>query len=173
MMNGGVFPSAHRPLFIQKILQWPIIGTILSGCSNYVMFRENLGATFGPESDATPAEYHDFWAIVRHKEGYKIFGSLLRYISERKKFETRWVHALARSSATIPFLFIYGPHDLVNPRDEFISAYHKNVADPSSLVILGETLGSGKIGHYPHYEASQDTFTAYHRFLVNKLNFKS
>jgi pimeloyl-ACP methyl ester carboxylesterase len=159
MMNGGVFPSKHQPILIQRILRWPILGTILGKMSNYYMFRVNLGKVFGSEQP-TEAEYHDFWSVVRYNEGHRVMGDLLDYIRERYENEERWVDALRHSPC--PLNFIYGPRDPVNPPP--FDDYFRQLIPNANIDVL-----DSEVGHYPQLEAPQETAHFYSKFLQEYL----
>ncbi|XP_013780994.1 mesoderm-specific transcript protein-like [Limulus polyphemus] len=156
LLNGGIFPAKHHPRLMQRILVLPLVGTILSKFINYYVFRNALGEVFGPETWPTTAEFRDFWGIIRHNDGYRVLGSLLSYLEERKTNEERWVGGLQKT--VLPVHVIYGPADPVNP-PEFIEYYRAVIPKPS-MTVLPEN-----IGHYPQLEAPEATADAYISFL--------
>uniref|UniRef100_A0A2K5RH62 AB hydrolase-1 domain-containing protein n=1 Tax=Cebus imitator TaxID=2715852 RepID=A0A2K5RH62_CEBIM len=86
-----------------------------------------------------------------------VFGPLLQYINQRKKFRRRWVGALV--SVTIPIHFIYGPLDPINPYPEFLELYKKTLPR-STMSILDE-----HISHYPQLEDPMGFLNAYMGFI--------
>lgn len=165
LLNGGIFPSHHRPTWAQKVLRTPLIGVMASRLMNHLVFRIGLSDVFGPNTKPTAADISNYWHLARHKEGYRMFGTLLSYIGERFENEERWVGALRKSS--VPVHMIYGPADPVNP-PPFDDHYRRIMPQPSIHVLPKE------VGHYVHLEAPQDMMAAYLRFLEkNNIDTKS
>lgn len=101
---------------------------------------------------------HDFWHIARFNDGFRVFGHILNYMSERQTHKERWVNALKITN--VPLQFIYGPADPINRRNEFIDHYRKNLPH-SQLDVLKDN-----VGHYPNIE---DPITVI-KLMINFLN---
>jgi len=161
LTNGGIFPSLHHPILFQRLLTYPIIGTILSRFHNFYVYRYVLSTVFG-DKKLTNAEMHDFWHIARFNDGFRVFGHLLNYMDERKTHETRWVNALKLTN--IPIQFIYGPADPINRKSEFIQHFRQQLPN-AHLDLLDE-----KVGHYPNIEDPINVFKLIVKYL-NQINF--
>jgi len=101
-------------------------------------------------------EYHDFWKLIRHKNGYRVSGDLLSYIEERFQHEDKWVGALRKTRT--PLHFIYGPKDPVNP-PPFQEFYKQIIPNPSIDVLPAH------VGHYPQVEAPKQVIQLYFNWL--------
>ena len=156
LTNGGIFPSLHRPILFQKLLTYPIIGTILSRFHNFYTYQYVLSQVFG-ERKLTTAEMHDFWHIARYNDGFRVFGHLLNYMDERRTYEARWVNALKITN--IPLQFVYGPADPINQRHEFVPYYRQHIPNPR-LDVLND-----RVGHYPNIEDPINVIKLIIRFL--------
>lgn len=161
LTNGGIFPSLHHPVLFQRLLTYPIIGTILGRFHNFYVYRYVLNQVFG-DRKLTTAEMHDFWHIARFNDGFRVFGHLLNYMAERRTHEERWVNALKLTNT--PLQFIYGPADPINQQHEFISYYQQHIPNPHLDVL------DSKVGHYPVLEDPNNLLKLIVRFL-NQNNF--
>ncbi|KAJ6215680.1 hypothetical protein RDWZM_010180 [Blomia tropicalis] len=159
MMNGGIFPSIHRPIFSQKLLRTPLIGTIISKFGNYYLFSISFSSVFGPKTQPSRELLTDSWKLIRLQDGYRVWGSLLTYIDERFEHEDRWVGAIRR--AMIPFHFIYGRLDPVNPSPQFETHFRKIIHSPGNVVIIDDA------GHYPQIELPDTVVGKYLQFLLD------
>ncbi|KAH7644573.1 mesoderm-specific transcript protein-like protein [Dermatophagoides farinae] len=162
MMNGGIFPSHHRPVLFQRILRMPIIGSVASRLLNRYLFYIAITKVFGHKNPPTIPELYDMWKLIRLNDGYLVLGPLLSYIDERFENENEWIDAIS-DSRPVPLHFIYGPADPVNPPpfDEF----YRNIINQPNIKVLDTN-----IGHYPQMEAPDDVIESYVEFL-NKNNF--
>lgn len=162
MLNGGIFPSHHRPVFFQQLLRLPIVGNLATRFMNRYFLYIAITKVFGRKNPPTIAELYDMWKLIRLNDGYLIQPKLLSYIDERFENEDDWVDAI-RDSRPVPLHFIYGPADPVNPPpfDEF----YRSIINQPSIDKL-----SNDIGHYPQLEAPDDVVQSYLKFL-NKNNF--
>ncbi|KAH9402975.1 hypothetical protein TYRP_015739 [Tyrophagus putrescentiae] len=157
MMNGGVFPSVHRPVFMQKVFRTPIIGTIASKFANYFLFSISFSKVFGPHTQPSRETLSDSWKLIRLQDGYRVWGHILSYIDERFANENRWVSVMR--NCPVPLHFIYGAKDPVNPEPDFESTYRSLVVKPSLAVLP-------MIGHYPPLEAPEEVAHSYLHFLL-------
>ena len=145
--------------FPWQLLHLPVIGYLLGKLNNKYTFAINLNRVFGSGTSPTIAEFYNFWAIVRHNHGYRVFGDILSYLDERFEHEDRWVSAMKNTK--IPLQFIYGHSDPVNP-PPFEKMYHKLIYNPY-FDKLDEN-----IGHYPHFEAPEEVVKRLNLFLHKK-----
>ncbi|CAG2161769.1 unnamed protein product [Oppiella nova] len=160
LLNGGIFPTIHKPILMQTLLRSPILGTILSKLSNYYMFSMALSGVFGPNSQPSRDDLHDFWKLIRQKDGYRVMGDILSYIDDRRQHEDRWVGALRTNQ--MPLHFIYGPSDPINRSPEFPNTYRKIIPNPSIDVL------DDQIGHYPQLESHKRVIQLYLNWLKSR-----
>ena len=156
MMNGGIFPSVHKPTLSQRLFRVPVLRTVLAKFANFQLFSLSLNKVFGRYTQASYSDLQAFWKLIRRKDGYRIWPDLLSYIDERFENEQRWVGAL---KTTVPLHFIYGPADPVNPSPVFEETF-RGIVGEKHLTVLPEY-----IGHYPHIEDVETVLAAYLKFL--------
>ncbi|XP_021239922.1 mesoderm-specific transcript homolog protein isoform X3 [Numida meleagris] len=158
LSNGGIFPEACYPRFIQKVLKdGGFLSPVITRLMNFFFFSRGLGAVFGPYTQPSQAEYWDMWTAVRTNDGNLVVDSILQYINQRKKHRDRWVGALM--STSVPLHLIYGPLDPVNPHPEFLQLYRK-VLPMSTVSVLDD-----HISHYPQLEDPTGFLNAYLNFI--------
>jgi pimeloyl-ACP methyl ester carboxylesterase len=154
LLNGGLFPEAHRARLIQKLLLTPL-GPLLGRLSSPARFARGFAAIFGPQTRPSAAELADFWALVAHNDGVHIAHRLIRYIPERRRHRARWVGALQHTK--VPLRFINGPEDPVSGR-HMAERYRELVPNPDVVLLDG-------IGHYPQIEDPAGVLRAYLEFV--------
>ncbi|MEQ1439784.1 alpha/beta hydrolase [Fontimonas sp. SYSU GA230001] len=158
LLNGGLFPEAHRATGTQKLLKSPL-GPLAARLMNERSFGRSFAKVFGPETRPSPIELHDFWQIVSQNDGRRALPRLLRYIDERRRQRERWVGALVH--ARMPLRLINGPADPVSGQ-HMADRYRELVPHPDVVLLPG-------IGHYPQVEAPDRTLRAildFHRRRV-------
>jgi pimeloyl-ACP methyl ester carboxylesterase len=89
-LNGGLYPDVHRPQPSQTALLDPEQGPQTSANLNEQLFVAGLAPTFAPDYDST-ADAVGLWHSLRRDDGYKNLHLLIRYMTDRKRNETRWV----------------------------------------------------------------------------------
>ena len=141
LLNGGLFPEAHRARFVQKLLMTPL-GPLLSRLSNARSFARSFAPIFGPHTRPTPGEMADYWRLVSHAGGQRITHELIHYIEERRRHRARWVGAL--QTTTVPLRFVNGPEDPVS--GAHMAARYRELVPNADVVSLPG------IGHYPQVE---------------------
>lgn len=157
-LNGGLFPEAHRATGMQKLMRSPL-GPLLARFVRERGFGRALAQVFGPQTQPTPIELHDFWRLVAENDGPRAMPRLIRYIDERRKYRERWVGALIH--ARVPLRLIDGPEDPVS--GAHMAQRYRELVPAADVVLLPG------IGHYPQVEAPDRTlaaFLAFHRERV-------
>lgn len=156
LLNGGLFPEVHRARPIQKLMLTPL-GPLLAKLSGEKQFGRSFSAVFGPKTQPTPAELKDFWSLVEHESGHRIFHKLLRYIPERKANRERWTGALQKTKMRLRL--INGPADPVS--GAHMAQRYRELIPKADVVMLAE-----HIGHYPQVEDVAGTlegFLGFHK----------
>ena len=154
-LNGGLFPEAHRPRLIQKLLYGPL-GPLLAKTMSRSRFAKSFAAVFGPDTQPSEAELDAFWALVRHNDGTRVIPKLLGYMLERKEKRERWVGALV--DAAVPIGVINGSLDPVSGRH--LVARYREVVGKGGFIVELES-----VGHYPQVEAPEAVANAWRRFV--------
>ena len=151
LLNGGLFPETHKPLFLQKLLLSPL-GPLVAQLAGFSKFKKSftdICAVALPES-----ELNNLWSLITFNQGKPVLAKLIGYMQERKKFRQRWVEALQDSD--IPLRLIDGMQDP-------ISGAHM-VARFRQLINNADVVELEGIGHYPQLEAPEETLRAFLAF---------
>lgn len=157
-LNGGLFPEAHRRLFIQSLLASPL-GPLIGRLMNERRFSRGFGRIFGANTQPTPDELSEYWRLIDFNRGGRLFHKLITYMAERRSSRERWVGALRKS--TVPLRLIDGLDDPVSGA-HLAARYRELVPEPDTVGLTG-------IGHYPQVEAPDATleaFLEFHRALA-------
>ena len=110
-LNGGLFPQVHKPLFIQKLLLSKL-GWIVPKLMSKQKFAKNLTTIFGKHTPPAPLVIDTLWALLIYNNGLRVMPKLIKYITQRKQNEQRWVGAIINSD--IPVTFIAGEQDPIS-----------------------------------------------------------
>ena len=154
LLNGGLFPEVHRARLIQKFLATPL-GPLLARLSSEGAFRRSFPAIFGPDTQPSDAELHDFWRLVSHRDGLRIAHRLIRYMEERRRHRERWVGAL--QTTRVPLRLVNGPLDPVS--GEHMAQRYRELVPAPDVVTLP------RIGHYPQIEDPEGVLRAFFEFV--------
>ena len=154
LLNGGIFPSEHRPRLIQRLLASPV-GALVSALMSERKFHRSFSEIFGPNTRPTADQLAEFWRLISHNNGARVMHKLIHYMGERVTYSDRWVGALTECPG--PLCFINGPEDPISGR-HMAETYRRLVPDPRVVLLEG-------IGHYPQVEAPQQVLDAYFGFL--------
>jgi pimeloyl-ACP methyl ester carboxylesterase len=111
LLNGGLYPELHRPQPTQTALLDPEHGPQVSALVNEELFVQALRPSFAEHFDAA-RDSADIWASTHRGDGERIGYRLIRYITNRKENEERWVGAL--ESTRVPLAFIWGMLDPIS-----------------------------------------------------------
>ncbi|HET8731373.1 MAG TPA: alpha/beta hydrolase [Moraxellaceae bacterium] len=153
LLNGGLFPETHRPLFAQRLLA-SVAGPMVARLNSRRGFEHNLRVIFGPDTQPSTMLLDSFWELLQTHEGARVLPRLIRYMDERRQHRSRWVGALA--DATIPLKLIDGVADPISGA-HMAARYRELVPYPDVTELAG-------IGHYPQCEAPRAVLDAYLAF---------
>ncbi len=142
MLNGALFPETHRPILAQKLLISPF-GFLFGRLISDARFKASLASVFGAKTQPTDAELEDFVRLFKYNNGKRIAHKLIRYMTERAKYRTRWVGALEKMKQ--PFRMINGSADRVSGA-HLVKRFREVVPQQTDIIELAE------IGHFPHFE---------------------
>lgn len=141
LLNGGLFPETHHPLFVQKLLlsrAGPLVAKLISrGGMNASMKK-----IFGRYTQPSPELLQAFWELLVFNDGRAVMPRLIRYMQERRTHRERWVSALQK--AQVPLRLINGLADPISGA-HMVQRYRELVPSPDVVELPG-------IGHYPQVE---------------------
>lgn len=152
-LNGGLFPEAHRPLLIQKLLLSPL-GPLVARLSNRRSFAASMRRIFGPHTQPSENELDTFWRLVTYNHGMRIMPKHIRYMVERRQHRQRWVGAVVSSPVRLRLI-----DGLLDP----ISGAHL-VARYRELVPRPDVVPLERVGHYPQVEAPAEVLAGVLQF---------
>lgn len=143
LLNGSVyFDLVHlRP--IQRILLWPLIGTLVSRSLTRRIFGRQFSAIFSPHYPISESELDRHWELLIANNGRAVYPSLNRYLDERRQFaKKRWEPALENPQR--PLCVIWGMFDPVA-----VAAMAHRMQDRISNAVIHFL---DQVGHYPQLE---------------------
>ncbi len=159
-LNGALFPETHRPILAQKILISPL-GFLFARLIPDRKFKQSLASVFGTKYQPTEAELDDFAALFKYNEGNKIAHKLIKYMTERAKYRTRWVGALEKMNQ--PFRFINGLEDKVSGA-HLVKRFREILPHQTDIIELKA------VGHFPHFEVPDIFLEKFFEFHDQKQN---
>ena len=158
MLNGALFPETHRPILAQKILISPF-GFLFGRLISDSRFKESLASVFGAKTRPTAQELEDFVFLFKSGNGQRIAHKLIRYMTERTKYRTRWVGALQEMKQ--PFRLINGLADKVSGK-HLVERFREVVPNQTDIIEFEE------IGHFPHFEIPEICLEKFFEFHQNR-----
>ncbi len=142
LMNAGLYIDLQRPVLAQRLLEKPVLGTLLDHLISERMFSRQFSSVFAPDRLPSPSDLHQYWSAVTRRGGLRNYHRLISYLSERRQHKLRWEGSLER--AGVPLRFIWGLADPVSG---------KHIADEIRRRIPGADLVElPRVGHYPQLE---------------------
>ncbi|MGE0868179.1 MAG: alpha/beta fold hydrolase [Kofleriaceae bacterium] len=148
MLNGGLFPEAHRPLVMQRLLASPL-GPVIARFGTFGTFASQMRRIWGT-TPPTDDELRAMWELVSRDRGAAVMPRLLGYMAERRSNRERWVGALV--NAEVPIRLINGLADPISGA-HMVARYRELIRDPDVVELPG-------VGHYPHVEAADQVTEA-------------
>ncbi len=158
MMNGALFPETHRPILAQKVLLSPA-GFLFGKLINDAIFRKSLASVFGTNTQPTDTELDDFVRLFKFNNGKRIAHKLIRYMTERTKYRTRWVGALEQMMQ--PFRMINGLDDQVSGA-HLVQRFREVIPSQTDIIELEG------IGHFPHFEVPDIVLEKFFEFQSHR-----
>lgn len=157
LLNGGLFPEAHRATAAQKLLRTPL-GPLLGRLFTRSRFAAQLADIFGPSTPPSPELVDELWTMMLHADGRRVVHQLLGYIDERRTHRERWVGALVDTSRAglVPVRFVNGTLDPVSGK-HMLERYRELVPNPDTIAL-------DHVGHYPQIEDPVGVMNAFTRF---------
>ncbi|MEO0398083.1 MAG: alpha/beta hydrolase [Pseudomonadota bacterium] len=152
-LNGGIIPSAHRPLLLQRLALSPL-GPLVGALMTRERLRTSFDKIFGPNTKASDGEIAAHWKLMNENDGRKMMHRLMRYIPERKRHQDRWIGAL--HDTIIPLRIIIGGADPISG-EHLYHLYCETIANADGVLL-------DQIGHYPQTEAPEKVVSAVQDF---------
>jgi pimeloyl-ACP methyl ester carboxylesterase len=152
-LNGGLFPEAHRPRLIQRLLASPL-GPLLAPLLDRKRFARSFSAVFGAGTQPSPELLDDCWALIANDDGQRLAPQLLGYIAERRRRRAEWVGAM--QATRVPLRLVAGLDDPVSGA-HLVARYRELLSVPDVVEMTG-------IGHYPQIEAPAKVIEACRSF---------
>ncbi len=153
-LNGALFPETHRPILAQKLLISPI-GFLFGRFITDTKFKKSLASVFGKNTQPTESELDDFLELFRHNDGRRIAHKLIRYMTERTTYRSRWVGALEKMRQ--PFRFINGLADPVSGA-HLVRRFREVLPAQKDIIELEN------VGHFPHFETPEIVLSKFFEF---------
>ncbi|HEY4121989.1 MAG TPA: alpha/beta hydrolase [Byssovorax sp.] len=150
LLNGGLFPEAHRARAVQRVLASPV-GALVGPLMTERRFGASMRAIFGPATPPSRDLVRELWSLLRFNDGERVVHLLIGYMAERRAHRDRWVDAIARAS--IPIRLVDGLADPVSGA-HMVDRYRELVPSPDVVALAG-------IGHYPQIEAPTAVLAAF------------
>ncbi|WP_084373528.1 alpha/beta fold hydrolase [Reichenbachiella faecimaris] len=154
LLNGGIFPEAHHPILIQKLLMSPI-GFVLSRLLNQKKFEKSFSKIFGKHTQLTAGELSIYWQLVSRANGHRIAHKIIRYMRERVENRERWVRALQDYPNKLGL--INGPEDPISGK-VMVERFQEIISEENIWLLEN-------IGHYPQVEDPKGTLESYFQFI--------
>lgn len=139
LMNGSVHVGMASPTIGQRLLMSPL-GGAFARVSRRPIFAAQIARVFARPPEARVVD--GMWRLLSRDEGVRRLPQLIRYMTERVRFERRWVGALAR--VDIPTLVAWGEQDPVA-----VLAIAERLARETPRAQL---VTWPELGHYPQIE---------------------
>jgi len=153
-LNGGLFPEAHKPLFIQKLLISPL-GSLVVNLMTESSFRKNMVKVFSKVHPPSEAFISETWKLIIADNGRQMIPHLIRYMQERIDHRERWISPLVEN--TIPHQLIDGVDDPISG-EQLVKRYEELIPDAPVVRIKNS-------GHYPHLETPEEVVKAVISFV--------
>lgn len=144
LLNGGLYPDLHRPEPMLLALLDPARGPAISATLTEEMLVRALEPVFGPEFDAAE-DSAEIWQALERDDGHRILHRLIRYMTDRREHEARWVGAL--ESTDVPLAFTWGMLDPVS--GAHVAGRIRERFPDAPFTALDD------VGHWPPLEAPE------------------
>lgn len=142
MLNGGIFPEAHRPSLGQRVvgsrLGRPLARLVWRGA-----FTRALQRLCGPDTQPDAGTVDALWHLLIRGNGREVMPAMMAYREVRRRNRDRWTGALER--ARVPCRLVCGTADPVAGR-QMALAWRARVPGRDAVELPG-------IGHWPQMEA--------------------
>lgn len=142
VLNGGIFPEAHRPTQAQRL-----VGTRLGRPLARLILRRPFGRGIarlaGPRTRLDRATVDALWNLLIRGGGRAALPAMMGYMASRREHRDRWVGAL--QGARVPCRFVCGTADPVCGT-EMRRLWRARVPRGDLVELPG-------VGHWPMLEA--------------------
>ncbi len=142
LCNGSILIELSQLRPIQRLLLNKFSGPIVAQFASRNLFIRNMKKLWYDKSKVDLDEFDILWKMLNLQNGKNVMHQLTQYISERKRFRTRWLGALQNTN--IPINIFWATEDIVAVKK--IAATLHDLVPKSNLYWLEKT------GHYPMLE---------------------
>jgi pimeloyl-ACP methyl ester carboxylesterase len=160
-LNGGLFPEAHRPFLMMKLLKTPIVGAIIQYIIPRSLFGSAINKVFGPSTKRSKQELDEITNLLFYNAPYNLLQRLQCYLNERIANRDRWVNAINKvqtlSKNPIRIRLIDGPCDPISGK-HMVDRYREIITNPDTCLL------NANIGHYPNLEDPENTLKYFFDF---------
>jgi pimeloyl-ACP methyl ester carboxylesterase len=143
LLNGGIYMDMHRPLFTQRLLRTPIVGSIAGRLTSWRLFRLQYPRVYANPEQFDEQHYQSQWSLLLNNNGRRTLHRIAGYMRERTRMGEQWTGPLHRLD--LPFRVIWGKEDPIA-----VYAIAQKLCGLNRSASL-ETLEG--VGHYPQLEA--------------------
>lgn len=154
MLNCGIVYRAYRPTLLQRVLNTPVLGQLVTQFVNAKSVRTGLNGVWG-KTQLSECEFDNIWYGMALKDGHKLAYLLIGYNTERSVHYTRWEAALRAWN---------GPLQLIWGVDDPVSGKHVLDIAEQELTRAKVTRLEG-VGHFPQNEAPIATAKTIREFI--------
>jgi pimeloyl-ACP methyl ester carboxylesterase len=158
-LNGGVYAKQHRPQPIQRLLLLPFVGPFVARRMSSQSLKSGLRRVSGRPGRWKDSDVKVHFAAIAQNAGLSRLPSLLHYIADRKREGQKWEGAMENARDKISF--IWGTADPV-------SGLHV-IEHVRSQIPTARISAFPDVGHYPQWEAPEETIAALRSILKSPL----
>lgn len=158
-LNGGVYSKKHRPQPIQRLLLLPFVGPFIARRTSSQSLKSGLRRVSGRPGQWKDSDAKIHFAAIAQNAGLSRLPSLLHYIADRKREGRKWEGAMETAWEKISF--IWGAADPV-------SGLHV-IEHVRSQIPAARISAFPDVGHYPQWEAPEETIAALRSILKSPL----
>jgi pimeloyl-ACP methyl ester carboxylesterase len=142
LLNGGIFPEAHRPPLAQRLV-CTRLGRPLARLIWRRAFARSIARLSGPRTRPDRATLDALWRLLIRGDGRAALPAMMGYAAARREHRDRWVGAL--EGARVPLRFVCGTADPICGA-EMRRLWRARVPGSDLVELPG-------VGHWPALEA--------------------
>lgn len=157
-LNGGVYGRLHRKQLFHRLLLMPVVGGLFARRMTPKALADGFNGLSGRSDAWTVADTSEHMDVMRAHDGLGRLPSLIHYVADRQKSGKPWEAAMEAAADRIAF--VWGPADPVSGT-HVLEEVRKRMSSVPAVEIEGA-------GHWPHWEAPEETADAILRLLEDK-----
>lgn len=141
-LNGALIGHLNHILLIQKVLQVPGLGWLVSQLVTRGLFARNFRTVFSPAHPLSDDELEQHWLAIKLGRGHRLYHRLVHHYREHTRNAARWEGILERTP--VPLQLVWGMADAVSG-----PAMVGWIRDRAPRITVHELAG---VRHYPQLE---------------------